>query len=99
MKSHQLFCLHREKGQKLVTEFVKSRLDEQDTVFYTRFAHIKAKTMENMYKTIVHVTAVKTERDIFRRLLDVRDNGREVDLGSILKYELSPVPSAIARTN
>ena len=53
--------------------------------------------MATMYKTTVqvnkdHVNVVKAERDIFRRLLDVRDSGREVDIGSILKYELSPVP-------
>lgn len=92
------------KGHKLVTEFVKSRLDEQDTDFYSRIAQIKAKTMATMYKTTVQVnkdtvTVVKAERDIFRRLLVVRDSGREVDLGSVLKYELSPVPLALASTN
>jgi hypothetical protein len=40
------------KGHKLVTEFVNSRLDEEDN-FYSRIAQIKAKTMATMYKTTV----------------------------------------------
>ena len=72
--------------------------------FYSRIPQIKAKTMATMYKTTVQVnkvtvTAVKVERDIFRRLLVVRDSGREVDLGSVLKYEFSPVPLVLASTN
>ena len=92
------------KGHKLVTEFVKYRRDEQNTDFYSRIAQIKAKTMTINYKTTVqvkkeNVTVVKAERDIFRRLIVVRDSGRKVDLGSNLKYELSPVPLALASTN
>ena len=75
-----------------MTEFVTYLLDEQYTHFYSRIVQIKAKTMATMYKTAVQVnkytvTVVKTERDIFRRLLVVRDSGREVDLESVLTYE------------
>ena len=87
-----------------MTEFMKSRLDEQDTDFYSRIPQIKAKTMATMYKTTAQVnkatvTVMKAERDIFRRLLVVRDSGREVNHGSVLKDELSPVPLALASTN
>ena len=81
-----------------MTEFVKSRLDEQDTDFYSRIAQITAKTMATMYKTTVQVNkdtviVLKSERNIFRRLLVVRDSGREVDLeaSSSMRFPLYTV--------
>lgn len=92
------------KGHSLVSDFVKSRLHNKDVEFYSRIPQVKAKTIGSMYKSTVQVkkdavSIVKAERDIFRRLLVVRDSGRDVDLASILKHELSPVPYALASTN
>ena len=56
--------------------------------------------MVTMYKTTVQdnkdsVTVIKAEHNIFRRLLVVRASGREVELGSIIKYELCMITRAV----
>lgn len=92
------------KGVTLVNNFVESRLLKNETDFYARIPQNKPKTIATMYKVVVKksketVTMVKAERDIFRRLLVVKDSGRDVDLATILEHELSPVPLALAGTN
>lgn len=93
----------REKGQNLVSEFMETRFVNNVTDFYARIPQVKAKTLGTMYKAGVQVkndkiTVVKAERDIFRRLLVVRDSGRDVDLASVLQHELAPVPLSLVST-
>ena len=39
---------------------------------------------------------IKADRNLFRRLLSAARSGRQVDLDNVLRYELSPVPLALA---
>lgn len=94
-----------EKGEALVNEFVKERLVETSPKnLYAKIPQNKSKTLGTLYKVNVTVkkdtkVVLKTERDIFRRLLVASDSGRTVDLASMLCYELSPVPLSLAGTN
>ena len=68
------------KGTSLNHNFVKSRLIEQTTDFYSRMPHNKAQTLATMYNLKVHVQKnkvieLKAERDILCRLLIASDSG------------------------
>lgn len=79
-------------------------MENPTTNFFAKIPQNKSKTLDTMYK--LHVTVkkdsavvVKAERDIFRRLLVASNSGRNVDLTSMLHYELSPVPLSLVGTN
>ena len=63
-----------------------------------------APTFNELYKVKVGSKGsaekvVKADRGIMQRLIVAYEAGRKVDLGSILKHDLLPVPLALAEMN
>ena len=42
------------------------------------------------------VNTVKIDKDIFRRLLSASASGRDINISTIVKHELAPVPTSLA---
>ena len=62
----------------------------------------RSKTFATMYKATVSTKhsvqkTVKVDRKLLQRLLNAVTAGRTVEMGSILKHELSPVPPSLAK--
>lgn len=88
-------------GKTIVTEFVKARLIKKDVKFHDSLKQQKLKTFETLYSVPVSLdnsksVAIKADRDLLRRVVVALESGREVDVDTLLKRELSPVPLSIA---
>lgn len=99
----------RQRGEESLENFLATRLTPQtdtgtDIAFYAPMQKIKSKTFANIYKVKVgsgrqQQQHVQADRALCRRLLAVTQSGRKVDLHSLMKHEMSPVPLALARTD
>lgn len=64
-----------------------------------------APTIDNLYQVVKSskeknkTTILRADRNVFQRLIIAYEAGRKVDLHSVLKYELLPVPVALAEMN
>ena len=62
----------------------------------------RSKTFATLYKATVSTKhnvqkTVKADRKLLQRLLNAVTAGRTVEMGSILKHELSPIPLSLAK--
>ena len=64
-----------------------------------------APTFDSLYQVVksskekVKATILRADRNVLQRLIIAYEAGRKVDLHSVLKYELMPVPVALAEMN
>ena len=98
-------------GQQEVKKFAQDRLivaeqcDKPDVSIYKPVRKNNAPTFATLYQVVKHtkdidqITAMKTDRNVLRRLITSYEAGRSVDLSSVLKHELLPVPVSLAEMN
>ena len=91
-------------GQQEVKKFVQDRLtvaeqcDKPDVSIYEPVRKNNAPTFATLYQVVKHTkdivqkTVMKADRNVLRRLITSYEAGRSVDLSSVLKHELLPVP-------
>ena len=96
-------------GQQDVKKFVQGRLiaaqqcDKPDVSIYVPVRN--APPFATLYQVVKHTkdrdqnTIMKADRNVPRRLVTYCEAGRSVDLSSVLKHELLPVPVALAEMN
>ena len=100
----------RKLGQIQLDAFVSERLisngpDGKPQISYHHpLKKNNAPTFNELYKVKVGSKGsaekvVKADRGVMQRLIVAYEAGRKVDLGSILKHELLPVPLALAEMN
>ena len=95
--------LRAEERKKLyVITNLKQRLIEKTVVFHDVLKKHRSKTFATLYKATVSTKhnvqkTVKADRKHLQRLLNAVTAGRTVEMGSILKHELSPVPLSLAK--
>ena len=81
---------------------MKQRLIEKTVGFHDVLKKHRSKTFATLYKATVATKhnvqkTVKADRKHLQRLLNSFTAGRTVEMGSILKHELSPVPLSLAK--
>lgn len=95
-------------GQLQVNEFVSQRLLRKDSEtppsisFYDPVPKNNALTLADLYKikpTKDTQKVLQADRSILQRLVVAYEAGRKIDLKSILKHELLPVPLSLAEMN
>ena len=98
-------------GQQEVKKFVQDRLivaeqcDKPDVSIYEPMRKNNAPTFATLYQVVKHTkdrdqkTVMKADRNVLRRLITSYEAGRSVDLSSVLKHELLPVPVSLAEMN
>ena len=101
-------------GQQEVKKFVQDRLivaeqcDKPDVSIYEPVRKNNAPTFATLYqlanvakhtKDRDQKTVMKADRNVLRRLITFYEAGRSVDLASVLKHELLPVPVSLAEMN
>jgi hypothetical protein len=91
----------KERGKSLVEDFISTRLGPNPSVgFFDPLKKNKSKTFEAISSEPTKLSSapkvLKADRKIYHRLLSAASSGREINLPSILKHELSPVPSSLA---
>ena len=102
--------LHAKVWTAEVKKFVQDRLivaeqcDKPDVSIYepvrntptfaTLYEVVNKHTKDRDQKTVM-----KADRNVLRRLITSYDEGRSVDLSSVLKHELLPVPVSLAEMN
>ena len=88
-------------GEKKVNKFVSARLCKNEIGFHKRIEGKKPVTLQNMYRLQAqpggsNVKMVKSDRNLFQRLLLAKESGRDINLKGLLEHELSPVPLSLA---
>ena len=98
-------------GQQYVNKFVHERLivaeqcDKPDVSIYEPVRKNNAPTFATLYQVVKHTndrdqnTVMKADINVFRQLITSYEAGRSVDLSSVLKHELRPVPVSLAEMN
>ena len=91
-----------ERGKLHVITNLKQRLIEKTLGFHDVLKKHRSKTFATLYKATVSTKhnvqkTVKADRKLLQRLLNAVTAGRTVEMGSILKHELSPVPLSLAK--
>ena len=98
-------------GQQEVKKFVQDRLivaeqcDKPYVSIYEPVRKNNAPTFATLYQVVKHTkdrdqkTVMKADRNVLRRLITSYEAGRSVDLSSVLKHELLPVPVSLAEMN
>ena len=91
-----------ERGTLHVITNVKQRLIEKTVGFHDVLKKHRSKTFATLYKATVSSKhnvqkTVIADRKHLQRLLNAVTAGRTVEMGSILKHELSPVPPSLAK--
>ena len=81
---------------------MKQRLIEKTVGFHDVLKKHRSKTLATLYKATVSTKhnvqkTVKADRKHLQRLLNAVTAGRTVEMGSILKHELSSVPRSLAK--
>ena len=84
--------------------FIANRINSNSVGFWDPLPRLKIQTFASMTKNIQvkasdeKLTTVNADRTLFARLL-IASRSRNIDLREVLKYELSPVPYALAHTD
>ena len=98
-------------GQQEVKTFVQDMLivaeqcDKPDVSIYEPVRKNNAPTFATLYQVVKHTkdrdqkTVMKADSNVLRRLITSYEAGRSVDLSSVLKHELLPVPVSLAEMN
>ncbi|PIK40695.1 hypothetical protein BSL78_22450 [Apostichopus japonicus] len=98
-------------GKQQLQEFVKDRLvidlnkSSPNKSLYDPITKNNAPTFETLYEVKISgsdkdkTKILKTDRNILQRLIIAYAGGRKVDLDTVLKHELMPVPLALANVN
>ena len=91
-----------ERGKLHVITNVKQRLIEKTVGFHDVLKKHRSKTFATLYKATVSTKhnvqkTVKADRKHLQRLFNAVTAGRTVEMGSILKHELSSVPLSLAK--
>ena len=91
-----------ERGKLHVITNLKQRLIEKTVGVHDVLKKHRSKTFATLYKATVSTEhtvqkTVKADRKLLQRLLNAVTAGRTVEMGSILKHELSPVPLSLAK--
>ena len=91
-------------GQQQLSDFVSQRLVERSVKLMDTMLKSKVLTFSSLYVISKDAAKKKTEvlksdRQIFQRLIMAYQAGRPVDLDNILKHELVKVPPSIAEEN
>jgi len=104
----------KELGRQQMKEFAEQRLpsvsqQQQDRPSEVRFWDTmhknNAPTIDNLYHVVKSskeknkTTILRADRNVLQRLIIAYEAGLKVDLHSVLKYELMPVPVALAEIN
>ena len=87
-----------ERGKLHVITNVKQRPIEKTVRFLDVLKKHRSKTFVTLYKATVSTKHnVKADRKHLQRILNAVTAGRTVEMGSILKHELSPDPLSLAK--
>ncbi len=81
-------------GNHLLKVVIEKRLEQHHSLeFWDTLPKNKSKTFESLHSVQV---AIKSDRDLFRRLLTAPFCGRDINILMLLTHELSPVPLSLA---
>ena len=107
---NSLLCA-KELGQEEVNTFVEERMivpeqgDKPDVPIHASLHRSKAKTFASLYEVVKDTNdknkrnILKADRNVLQRIVTAYEAGRPVDLSTVLKHELLPVPLALAEMN
>ena len=90
---------------RLIVGFVAEQCDKPDGSIYEPVRKNNAPTFATLYQVVKHTkdrdqkTGKKASRNVLRRLITSYEVGRSVDLSSVLKHEVLPVPVSLADMN
>ena len=94
----------KDLGRREMKTFIANRINSNSVGFWDPLPRLKIQTFASMTKNIQvkasdeKLTTVNADRTLFARLL-IASRSRNIYLREVLKYELSPVPYALAHTD
>ena len=94
----------QELGMQEMNSFITKRITSNKTGFWDTLPKMKIQTLASMVKKVQakpseeKLATVNADRNLFTRLL-IASKSRDINLGDLLKYELSRVPCALAHTD
>ena len=99
--------LEQQEVKKLVQDkmIVDKLCHKQYVSIYEPVCKSNAPTFATLYQVVKHTkdrdqkTVIKADINVLRRLINSQEAGRPVDLSSVLKHELLPVPISLAKMN
>ena len=90
------------EGTAAVVQNIQDRLDSKQTEFFGPMRKKNLKTFASMDQITVKskekTRVVTADRKLLERLLTVANTGRFINIGDVMKHELSQVPLSLART-
>ena len=91
-----------DRGKQHLVNNVKQRLTENTVGFHEALRKHSSKTFADLYKANIYSKlnvqkTIKADRNLLQRLLNAVTSGRTVEMGDILKHELSPIPLSLAQ--
>ena len=91
-----------DRGKQYLANDVKQRLTETNVAFHEALRKHNSKKFAGLYKTNISSKmnvqkTIKADRKLLQRLLNAVTSGRTVQMGDILKHELSPIPLSVAQ--
>ncbi|KAG1714183.1 hypothetical protein GQR58_001811 [Nymphon striatum] len=84
---------------------VPDQSEKPDVPIHASLHRSNAKTFASLYEMVKNTkdkdkrTILKADRNVLQRLVTAYEAGRPVDLPSVLKHELLPVPVSLAKMN
>lgn len=81
---------------------IKQRLIDRSVHFYSSLIRYHSKAFRSVFKVTISTLqcvqkSVKDDRKLLQRLLNAVIAGRSVEMESVLKHELSPVPLCVTK--
>ncbi|WAR24223.1 P52K-like protein [Mya arenaria] len=91
----------RDQGAARVLQNAHERLVSKKKQFFDPMKKMKLKTFATLYQVPVKAKQttqiIKADRRLMQRLFNAANAGRTVEIASVLKHELSPVPLSLAK--
>ena len=89
------------KSVEAIVQNVQERLILKKTGFFQPMKKKNSKTFAGIYQVSVgskqKTQVIKADRKLLQRLLTAAHGGRSIEIGSIMRHELSPVPLSLAK--
>ena len=93
-----------DRGKQHLISNIKQRLVDGSVQSHEALRNHRSKTFADMYMTAAAIStqqstqkSIKADRKLLQRLLTAATAGRSVEMDSIVKHKLSPVPLSLAK--
>jgi hypothetical protein len=92
------------RGKQILKENIQNRVVQSSILFFSPLKRNKSETFANLYKVetksaLGDIKVVKADKKLMQKLFISSQAGRHINMGSILKHELSTLPLSLVGRN